>query len=282
MKSRTDEASSRLGTYMLQGWVLTDRNCPVDGCLIPLLRSKDSSKWICALCDDRSNPYPPVKKVATTTPSKIEDKEMEDFEEEFEEEWKPKELTEEQKQQKQKRDLATKLLGQKLLQGWTLLGEECPICIGIPLMKNRQGEKFCVSCEKYFTDAVPESGLSLQNPSVSKEVSVEAYESPATVPSSPMILEPDVEKNIDGLATLTLQKSNEKITTLKRRKTESDPEILSIVSSQSRQTILALTNRMNSLTTLLNDPKTSVQDIPIICEAISSCAKSIDTCMLLI
>ncbi|KAE8911371.1 hypothetical protein PF005_g5935 [Phytophthora fragariae] len=48
------------------------------------------------------------------------------------------------------RDEASKLLGEKMLQGWTMLGASCPVedCY-TPLMRNKQGKMFCVRCEQY-------------------------------------------------------------------------------------------------------------------------------------
>ncbi|KAF4316613.1 hypothetical protein BBO99_00001663 [Phytophthora kernoviae] len=42
---------------------------------------------------------------------------------------------------KRSRDEASKLLGQKMLQGWTMLGNSCPVedCY-TPLMRSRQGK----------------------------------------------------------------------------------------------------------------------------------------------
>ncbi|KAL4144415.1 hypothetical protein PRNP1_013548 [Phytophthora ramorum] len=51
---------------------------------------------------------------------------------------------------KRSRDEASKLLGEKMLQGWTMLGASCPVedCY-TPLMRNKQGKMFCVRCEQY-------------------------------------------------------------------------------------------------------------------------------------
>ncbi|KAJ3102574.1 Protein ZNRD2 [Phlyctochytrium planicorne] len=58
-EARKNEGIKRLGSYMLQGWVLTDVPCPKPGCELPTLRSKeDRSKYICCLCDDTTNPWP--------------------------------------------------------------------------------------------------------------------------------------------------------------------------------------------------------------------------------
>ncbi|KAF1792012.1 hypothetical protein JG687_00001172 [Phytophthora cactorum] len=51
---------------------------------------------------------------------------------------------------KRSRDEASKLLGEKMLQGWTMLGASCPVedCY-TPLMRNKQGKMFCVRCDQF-------------------------------------------------------------------------------------------------------------------------------------
>ncbi|KAG7394008.1 hypothetical protein PHYBOEH_005931 [Phytophthora boehmeriae] len=51
---------------------------------------------------------------------------------------------------KRSRDEASKLLGEKMLQGWTMLGNSCPVddCY-TPLMRSKQGKMFCVRCDQY-------------------------------------------------------------------------------------------------------------------------------------
>jgi uncharacterized Zn finger protein (UPF0148 family) len=49
-------------------------------------------------------------------------------------------------------------MGQKLLTGWTMLGDCCPSpeCVGVPLMK-KDGVTICVLCNKTATDQPPAS-----------------------------------------------------------------------------------------------------------------------------
>ncbi|ETI47892.1 hypothetical protein, variant 8 [Phytophthora nicotianae] len=51
---------------------------------------------------------------------------------------------------KRSRDEASKLLGEKMLQGWTMLGASCPVddCY-TPLMRNKQGKMYCVRCDQF-------------------------------------------------------------------------------------------------------------------------------------
>ncbi|KAG0568156.1 hypothetical protein M758_7G187600 [Ceratodon purpureus] len=41
------------------------------------------------------------------------------------------------------------LIASKLLQGWTLLADSCPVCL-TPLVRNRQKQLFCVSCSQWL------------------------------------------------------------------------------------------------------------------------------------
>uniref|UniRef100_K3WG22 Uncharacterized protein n=1 Tax=Globisporangium ultimum (strain ATCC 200006 / CBS 805.95 / DAOM BR144) TaxID=431595 RepID=K3WG22_GLOUD len=49
-----------------------------------------------------------------------------------------------------KRDDASARLGEKMLQGWTLLGLTCPNdgCL-TPFVRNKQGQMYCVNCEMF-------------------------------------------------------------------------------------------------------------------------------------
>ncbi|CAH0475691.1 unnamed protein product [Peronospora belbahrii] len=55
---------------------------------------------------------------------------------------------------KRSRDEASKILGEKMLQGWVLLGASCPVgdCY-TPLMRNHKAQMFCVRCDQYVVTA---------------------------------------------------------------------------------------------------------------------------------
>lgn len=47
-------------------------------------------------------------------------------------------------------DDVTQRLGSYLLKGWCMMGDSCPLCRkGIPLMKDKAGDLYCVDCEMY-------------------------------------------------------------------------------------------------------------------------------------
>jgi len=48
-----------------------------------------------------------------------------------------------------KSDTVTKLLGEKLLQGWTMMNLTCPTCPEVPLMRDVKKRLYCVSCNHW-------------------------------------------------------------------------------------------------------------------------------------
>ncbi|KAI7818821.1 hypothetical protein BC939DRAFT_278860 [Gamsiella multidivaricata] len=88
--------------------------------------------------------------------------EFEDAEEEYrpsEEEIRVRESRREQSER------ASRLIGEKMLQGWTMLQDPCPnsACNGVPLIRNRERKKeYCVICETTFQrEQDLEQGVSL-------------------------------------------------------------------------------------------------------------------------
>ncbi|KAG9327023.1 hypothetical protein KVV02_006500 [Mortierella alpina] len=53
---------------------------------------------------------------------------------------------------REQNERASRLMGEKMLQGWTMLQEPCPNagCFGVPLMRSREKKEFCVVCETYY------------------------------------------------------------------------------------------------------------------------------------
>ncbi|ESS32298.1 Sjogren's syndrome/scleroderma autoantigen 1 (Autoantigen p27) protein [Toxoplasma gondii RUB] len=45
---------------------------------------------------------------------------------------------------------ASEGLAEKLLLGWTMLGDTCPQCVSVPLMRNKQQQLFCVACQTFL------------------------------------------------------------------------------------------------------------------------------------
>ncbi|KAJ3141412.1 hypothetical protein HK100_007042, partial [Physocladia obscura] len=153
-KTRRDIGVERMGTYMLSGWVLTDTPCRNPGCNMPTFRTKDSSKvQFCCLCDDPKNPIPADtvdntphtdENITTTGDHSINTYgnnsiSSDDDCDESEERPMPASTA------RSDSDRASKLLGEKLLSGWTMLADVCSTCHVTPLME-KAGSRLCVKC----------------------------------------------------------------------------------------------------------------------------------------
>ncbi|KAF9183313.1 hypothetical protein BGZ51_008130 [Haplosporangium sp. Z 767] len=76
-----------------------------------------------------------------------------DFEDAEEEVYKPtEEEVKERESNREQSERASRLIGQKMLQGWAMLQDPCPnlSCHGVPLLRNREKKEYCVVCENYF------------------------------------------------------------------------------------------------------------------------------------
>lgn len=105
-----------------------------------MMRTKDRSKQICVLCDDPDCPYPPPNtpenmEIASPHASHLTKEEEEELDMMMEESTAKasSDLPEEVQKRREQGERASKLLGQKMLAGWTLLDEECPnaSCYGV-------------------------------------------------------------------------------------------------------------------------------------------------------
>ncbi|KAJ3412839.1 hypothetical protein HDV05_000180 [Chytridiales sp. JEL 0842] len=163
MQRRSNEGSSRLGQYMLQGWVMMADTCPIPGCGMPLMRTRDHSSTKCVLCDDPKNEFPvrnPALDANSSGQSSAERNGLGGLVNDApasspsEEE---KQLAEAAAARREQSDRASRLIGQKLLSGWTMLADACdaPECMGgVPLMK-KDGVTVCVLCNKTVYSAPP-------------------------------------------------------------------------------------------------------------------------------
>ena len=105
---------------MLQGWVLTDSPCAK--CAIPSMRRKDSSIVnFCVLCDNENDPILPCIPENETRDVALEEDLAEidgdsyfvDF------------------QENKTQPTISTMLGQKMLQGWTMMQDCCNQCPGV-------------------------------------------------------------------------------------------------------------------------------------------------------
>ena len=143
---RRDIGIQRMGRLLLQGWVMTDLVCENGDCGMITFRKKDHSIVnFCCLCNDQTDPIPmSVLEPLSATNGDI-DLASEPITEETEEIYKELEAEKD----------VSKLMGQKLLQGCTMMAEPCPECKSVPLMRDREMNLFCVACDSLLVNAEP-------------------------------------------------------------------------------------------------------------------------------
>ncbi|KAK6097427.1 hypothetical protein MT418_003045 [Batrachochytrium dendrobatidis] len=260
---RRQEGSRRMGTYMLTGWVLMNDMCSNKGCNLPVFRNKERTKTVCCMCDDPHSPILPVisqpaasqltNKDSISMVHQAQDKQTSDSitlteEEEMEllaamdERHEVDRSTEQDREQSER---ASDLIGQKMLQGWTLLQNVCRSCPGIPLVRNRQNQTLCVICKQ--------SGDELDDIAESIHVKPESVAM-------------DQDDPICGQ-----KRSFEKILTV-----SPTPHVHSdSVKNPFQSTANALTDKVIQLSIKL-ETTTNVQAITAIADAISSCMRAIE------
>ncbi|KDO16788.1 hypothetical protein SPRG_17725 [Saprolegnia parasitica CBS 223.65] len=138
--------SNRMSEKMLLGWALLAETCPVDECYTPLMSTKKQAhKVYCVKCERWFSTELAAKSESPKAPEpKVEAAKVEAPWQESEAE------AAAYREKKKKRDAASAKMGEKMLQGWTLLGLHCPVpeCL-MPLMRSREGQMYCVNCEQY-------------------------------------------------------------------------------------------------------------------------------------
>ncbi|KAI9188284.1 hypothetical protein H9P43_002675 [Blastocladiella emersonii ATCC 22665] len=170
-QERTDRASREIGRLLLQGWCMLSESCPVRGCGCVLMQAPGQGRKMCVICGDASAaasaPAPaPVAAAAPAMPNGIAHADNADdasSDEDLE-----RSLDEEIERQRRRLVAAhsapapasqssvvaptrlagpepSQLIGQRMLQGWTLLNETCPQCDAVPLV-GKGNDKECVSC----------------------------------------------------------------------------------------------------------------------------------------
>ncbi|KAF9058092.1 hypothetical protein BJ165DRAFT_1521406 [Panaeolus papilionaceus] len=180
------DISQTLGDYMLKGWVLTDKRCPTAGCTVPLLRSPAGRTPVtsfCAKCAEGHSPgastapasVDPVESTkasseelssipsrSSTPPTEVSDIPGSPV-------YMPPPETELSRRRREQSDRASSEIGKKMLQGWAMLGEECPNedCYGVPLVRppkaggEKDPRKECVICGRVYITEVDWAGREL-------------------------------------------------------------------------------------------------------------------------
>lgn len=143
---------NEISRMMLSGWTMTASTCPVTGCNTPLLR-KGAGELYCASC------AAPIRAAASGASVTF-----------FTE---PTPAPRAQASREERSATASKLLGQKLLQGWRMLADACRDC-GTPLMMPKGSDRtVCVLCSFEAGSGLPAgttSSVSLSAQSDSESV----------------------------------------------------------------------------------------------------------------
>ncbi|KAI0269284.1 hypothetical protein BC834DRAFT_621725 [Gloeopeniophorella convolvens] len=145
--------SDKFGKFLLDGWSISDRTCPAEGCsAVPLLRSPGSHAsltWFCPHCEGDGTLYGPSQPAAdqrqlsspsldsSTHYSRSSTPPTEDSNALSSPTFAPPVETEESIRRRQQSDFASAEIGKRLLRGWAMLADECPsnTCFGVPLVR---------------------------------------------------------------------------------------------------------------------------------------------------
>ncbi|KAF9212564.1 hypothetical protein BGZ59_006588 [Podila verticillata] len=75
-----------------------------------------------------------------------------------------------QQQPKGENERATRLIGQKMLEGWAMLQDPCPNpgCNEVTLIQSPDNRDYCVVCEQFFDDDLPSSAANTMHATKSK------------------------------------------------------------------------------------------------------------------
>ncbi|KAJ1556029.1 hypothetical protein HK405_008577 [Cladochytrium tenue] len=212
--SRRDEGIARMGTYMLQGWVMMDQTCRNAGCGLPVFRprgpaSSPPARPVCCLCDDPHDPRPPAQPAAQSSSTlppvstlavddsfgapqgpDPADAHADDLDDDHDHDASMLSRPPTATTSSAVGTNASALLGQRLMLGWTMLAESCPRCVVVPLM--RRGEVTeCVVCS-WSPTAAP-LALNVSPPAAATVGNAEM--APASAPS-PAALDPKLTPTV--------------------------------------------------------------------------------------
>ncbi|KAJ3987210.1 hypothetical protein F5890DRAFT_1499246 [Lentinula detonsa] len=166
--STVTDVSNIIGEYMLKGWILTDSPCPQ--CKnIPLMRSpKNQTPTVhfCANCDGdaqrivQTSTSPSLTSNSSISPRNTHSQSSTPATEISDVPSSPTfsipAETPESRRRREQSDRASSEIGNRLLKGWALLGEECvnEDCFGIPLVRppksSGENHRECVICGRLY------------------------------------------------------------------------------------------------------------------------------------
>jgi len=132
MRAKSASSSATMGDLLLGGWTMLAEGCPT--CHVPLMRDPSSQEDVCVECGRTTRvgvaggPEDGWHRDEGSREERSEEHDANGGEEHAEEQ-----------------DASAKL-AQKMLEGWKMLADHCPLC-RTPLCKSRQGETRCVACD---------------------------------------------------------------------------------------------------------------------------------------
>ncbi|KAI7890146.1 uncharacterized protein EV154DRAFT_466062 [Mucor mucedo] len=253
------EAGDLLGTYMLQGWIMTDEICSVESCSFPLMSSKDRSLQFCTFHDSLPSGSANESYKTKAAEQKPKENEVDDMQDEL--------MI--RRQRREQSSKASQLIGQKMLQRWALLNEHCPneSCYAVPLVRNPDTKQmYCVICENIIlTEA---EALQVEKNKKNKQAA-EKREQPQAVEEVKPVHSPVSPKMAEDRKRQKVEKPTSLVTPVK--------EAVSDYFS-SEAVVAALSTKMNELSERVkqcHDPK----ELSELFKSIKHCAGAIQACM---
>ncbi|KAI8330296.1 hypothetical protein BC941DRAFT_440731 [Chlamydoabsidia padenii] len=284
-----NDATASLGTFLLQGYVMTDESCSEKNCPIPIMRSKDGAIRFCVNHDplptssSRNIKQVPVNLDTTndsTTKKADNDKSFEVIEQK-----KSSSTTSDsdefrlQQKRREQSSKASQLIGQKMLQRWVLLNETCPneACYAIPLVRHPSNKTlYCVICEQSYqsekdltsskmeTTLLPESKpVARSSPPPPAAQKQETIQSSLNSPAVDRL----VKRHKKAEATITSAPPASSI----------NPTTLQNSRVATNSAVQCLSCKMTVLTTTLQHT-TDPNDLILLCQTLEACAKALEVC----
>ncbi|KAJ3720447.1 hypothetical protein C8R42DRAFT_608584 [Lentinula raphanica] len=279
-----DGISNTIGEYMLKGWVLTDTPCP--RCKnIPLMRSPKNQVPImhfCANCDGNAQKVDVVRTSSSssltnassttrTTVSRSSTPATEISDVPSSPTFVIPAETPESRRRREQSDRASAEIGNRLLKGWALLGEECinETCFGIPLVRapksgnEKNPNRECVICGRVYVGEGDLVEAEVSQPQPSAQIS--------SIPTHPVetsgshlsstVTKPRLPTESDNVSLPSLG-LHEPIGSIPHPATsianESTLSALNITTHTLEQTLITLSGRLSSSVgpTTFIDPQT--------------------------
>ncbi|KAI0751325.1 hypothetical protein C8Q80DRAFT_1156652 [Daedaleopsis nitida] len=273
------DVSSRLGEYMLKGWVLTDRIC-TKCAKVPLMRSPPSASTevhFCVNCDpapstgNAATTAPPLSSRAAPRPSAPQDgysiSSTSNSSVLSRSSTPPTEVsnapssppfapimdTAELLRRRRQSDAASAEIGKRMLKGWAMLADECPSpdCYGIPLVRPPKAgttvdpKKECVICGVVYVDEKNSFGQDSLVPIHPASSPAATYRAP-TSPSLPAFIKKGKGRasEIAPLPTSAIHQTKQPRAAAPSASSTSSALETTVQSLE--QTLVALSERLNS------------------------------------